>query len=53
MSLEIIAAKDFNHAFEIVSMDPEKRMEDHSSAGKWRGCDGSAERRDADTSGSL
>lgn len=24
MSLEIIAAKDFNHAFEIVSMDPEK-----------------------------
>ena len=29
MSLEIIAAKDFNHAFEIVSIDPEKRMEDH------------------------
>ena len=30
-----------------------KRMEDHRSAGKRRGCDGSAERRDADTSGSL
>ena len=29
MSLEIIAAKDFNHAFEIVSMDPEKTMEHH------------------------
>lgn len=29
MSLEIIAAKDFNHAFEIVSMEPEKMMEDH------------------------
>ena len=25
MALEIIAAKDFNHAFEIVSMDPKKR----------------------------
>lgn len=29
MSLEIIAAKDFNHAFEIVSIDPEKRRKDH------------------------
>lgn len=29
MALEIIAAKDFNHAFEIVSMDPKKMMEDH------------------------
>ena len=29
MALEIIAAKDFNHAFEIASMDSEKRMEDH------------------------
>ena len=29
MALEIIAAKDFNHAFEIVSMDPKKMMEEH------------------------
>ena len=29
MALEIVAAKDLNHAFEIVSIDPEKRMEDH------------------------
>lgn len=36
-----------------VSDPAEKRMEDHRSAGKRRGCDGSAERRDADTSGSL
>lgn len=34
-------------------IQPKKRMEDHRSAGKRRGCDGSAERRDADTSGSL
>ena len=29
MALEIVAAKDLNHAFEIVSIDPEKRMKDH------------------------
>ena len=29
MALDIYAAKDLNHAFEIASMDPEKRMEDH------------------------
>ena len=29
MALDIYAAKDFNHAFEIASMAPEKRMEDH------------------------
>ena len=29
MSLDIYAAKDLNHAFEIASMDSEKRMEDH------------------------
>ena len=29
MALEIVAAKDLNHAFEIVSMDPEKTMEHH------------------------
>ena len=29
MALEIVAAKDLNHAFEIASMDSEKRMEDH------------------------
>ena len=29
MALDIYAAKDLNHAFEIASMDSEKRMEDH------------------------
>lgn len=29
MTLDIYAAKDLNHAFEIASMAPEKRMEDH------------------------
>lgn len=29
MALDIYAAKDLNHAFEIASMDPEKSMEDH------------------------
>lgn len=29
MSLEIIAAEDINHAFEIVSVSPRKTMEDH------------------------
>ena len=29
MSLEIIAAKDINHSFEIVSVSPRKTMEDH------------------------
>ena len=29
MALDIYAAKDLNHAFEIASMVPEKRMEDH------------------------
>ena len=29
MALDIYAAKDLNHAFEIASMAPEKRMEDH------------------------
>ena len=28
MALDIYAAKDLNHAFEIASMDPKKRMED-------------------------
>lgn len=29
MALEIVAAKDLNHAFEIVSMAPQKTMEHH------------------------
>lgn len=29
MALEIVAAKDLNHAFEIVSMDPEKTIGHH------------------------
>ena len=29
MALEIVAAKDLNHAFEIVSMAPKKTMEHH------------------------
>lgn len=29
MALEIVAAKDLNHAFEIVSVSPEKTMEHH------------------------
>ncbi len=42
--------------FQPAVSDPAgKRMEDHSSAGNWRGCDGisAEEERDADTSGSL